>query len=108
MGAGLSSEQRMRTAAVIFPSFNFEEIAVALALSSMFFMFPEDLQSCECWSKTRAPLSGHVLKESSVRFFMVEVRLCRLPPLIGCSKTIARMIEALASGEVLMDPPVFY
>src|SRR6218665_175991 len=54
-GAGLSSEQRMRTAAVIFPSSNFEKIAVALALSSMFFLFPEGLQPCECWSKQEPP-----------------------------------------------------
>ena len=43
MGASLSSEQRMRTAAVIFPSSNFEEIAVALTLSSMFFLLPKGL-----------------------------------------------------------------
>src|SRR6218665_3087018 len=73
MGAGLSSEQRMRTAALIFPSSNFEDIAVALALSSMFFPFPESLQSCKCWSKRRDPFSCHFLKKNSTHFFFFYI-----------------------------------
>jgi hypothetical protein len=82
IGTGSSSEQRIRAAALILPSSNFADTAAAIVCSRL---SPPFLPGSELSHGVNSigVSTGTFAKNSLARVLILEVRLWRLPPLMG-------------------------
>lgn len=94
IGAGPSSEQRMRAAALIFPSSSLAAIAAALVRSPHGPRLPLLSVEGALGEKMDVAKSGYLSWKSATRFLIRSVRLRRRPPLVGTSKIPAPKVRS--------------
>src|SRR6218665_1378839 len=83
--AGLSLEHKILTAALMLPSSSFDATAAATVWSSLILSLLLAYSEAGFAEQISSHFRVHSVGKHSTRFLTVDVRLCLLPPRIGCS-----------------------